>query len=282
MMKMLKLRDLVAQGQELAPAAKAADIEYVLGERLGLTPSEFAMKQDLELTPDQEKQAKKDLKKLARGVSPQYILGFAWFYGYKIRVQRGVLIPRYDTEGLVKLALDHLESGQKVLDMGTGSGCLTVALAKEAAKQGKQNLTWYASDITDQALRASEENFLDYDLDVYVRKANVLIGLEKFDLIVSNPPYIKYSEKKYMDDNVLKNEPEEALFGGEDGLDFYRTFVKQVREHLTSHGQFCLEFGFQQRSALAELLQTALPDFELEFVKDLSGKDRFVYGRWQK
>lgn len=281
-MKMPKLKDLVAKGQELAPAARQADLEYVLGERLGLTPSEFAFKQELELTPEQTKQANKDLKKLARGVSPQYILGFAWFYGYKIKVQRGVLIPRYDTEGLVKLALPQLASGQKILDLGTGSGCLTVALAKEAAKQGKKDMVWYASDITDQALRTCEENFLDYDLDVYVRKANVLIGLEKFDMIISNPPYIKYSEKQYMDDNVLKNEPEEALFGGEDGLDFYRAFVKQVREHLYSHGQFCLEYGFQQQPALAKLLQTALPDFDLQFKQDLAGNPRFVYGRWQK
>lgn len=279
---MPKLKDLVAKGRTAAPAARQADLEYVLGERLGLTPSEFSFKQDLELTPAQVKQANQDLKKLARGVSPQYILGFAWFYGYKIKVQRGVLIPRYDTEGLVKLALQHLKAGQKILDLGTGSGCLTVAVAKEAAKQGKNNLTLYASDITDQALRTSEENFLDYNLDVYVRKANVLIGLEKFDFIISNPPYIKYSEKPYMDANVLKNEPKKALFGGADGLDFYRTFVKQVREHLFSHGQFCLEFGFQQQSALADLLHTALPDFDLEFVKDLAGKPRFVYGRWQK
>ena len=171
------------------------DIDYVLGERLGYTPSEFELHINDELTPEQEKQALKDMKKLRRGISPQYILGYAWFYGYKILVNRGVLIPRFETEELVKWALENIESGKKILDLGTGSGAIMVALVKQAQKQGIQNLNLYASDITDSALRESEENFLKYDLDVKTRKANVLVGLEKFDMIISNPPYIKTDEK---------------------------------------------------------------------------------------
>ncbi len=180
------------------------DIDYVLGERLGYTPSEFELHINDELTPEQEKQALKDMKKLRRGISPQYILGYAWFYGYKILVNRGVLIPRFETEELVKWALENIESGKKILDLGTGSGAIMVALVKQAQKQGIQNLNLYASDITDSALRESEENFLKYDLDVKTRKANVLVGLEKFDMIISNPPYIKTSEKNLMDKNVIK------------------------------------------------------------------------------
>ena len=149
------------------------DIDYVLGERLGYTPSEFELHINDELTPEQEKQALKDMKKLRRGISPQYILGYAWFYGYKILVNRGVLIPRFETEELVKWALENIESGKKILDLGTGSGAIMVALVKQAQKQGIQNLNLYASDITDSALRESEENFLKYDLDVKTRKANL-------------------------------------------------------------------------------------------------------------
>ena len=258
------------------------DIDYVLGERLGYTPSEFELHINDELTPEQEKQALKDMKKLRRGISPQYILGYAWFYGYKILVNRGVLIPRFETEELVKWALENIESGKKILDLGTGSGAIMVALVKQAQKQGIQDLNLYASDITDSALRESEENFLKYDLDVKTRKANVLVGLEKFDMIISNPPYIKTSEKNLMDENVIKNEPDTALYGGEDGLDFYRKFAKQVQLHLNSQGQFFLEFGFSEKDQLKELFETELPDFEIEFRDDLTGKPRMVHGRWKR
>ena len=281
-MPKLTLKQIRIKAGEAAEDVRPEDIDFVLAERLNLTPSEFELKQDMVLSEDQVKQANKDIKKLARGVSPQYILGYAWFLGYKIMVQRGVLIPRFETEELVEWALKSLKSGDKVLDLGTGSGCITVALAKEAEKEGIKDLTLYASDITDSALRTSEENFLNYDLDVTTRKANVLIGLEKFDKIISNPPYIKTNEKKDMDKNVLQNEPKEALFAGKDGLDFYKKFAKQVRDHLNSHGEFFLEFGFNEEEQLKELFAKELPDFEIEFRKDMAGKPRMVHGRWQK
>lgn len=276
------LKEIRIKAGETAENACPEDIDYVLAERLNLTPSEFELKQDMVLSDDQLKQANKDIKKLAKGVSPQYILGYAWFFGYKIMVQRGVLIPRFETEELVEWTLKSLKSGDKVLDLGTGSGCITVSLAKEAEKKGIKDLTLYASDITDAALRTSEENFLTYDLDVVTRKANVLIGLEKFDKIISNPPYIKTTEKKEMDENVLQNEPKEALFAGNDGLDFYKKFAKQVRDHLNSHGEFFLEFGFSEEDQLKELFAKELPDFDIEFRKDMAGKPRMVHGRWQK
>ena len=276
------LKEIRIKAGETAENARPEDIDYVLAERLNLTPSEFELKQDMVLSDAQLKQANKDIKKLAKGVSPQYILGYAWFLGYNIMVQRGVLIPRFETEELVEWALKSLKSGDKVLDLGTGSGCITVALAKEAEKNGIKDLTLYASDITDSALRTSEENFLTYDLDVVTRKANVLIGLEKFDKIISNPPYIKTTEKKEMDYNVLQNEPKEALFAGSDGLDFYKKFATQARDHLNSHGDFFLEFGFSEEDQLKELFAKELPDFEIEFRKDMTGKPRMVHGRWQK
>ncbi|AEG40603.1 peptide chain release factor N(5)-glutamine methyltransferase [Lactobacillus kefiranofaciens] len=276
------LKELRIKAGEAAENARPEDIDFLLAEQLNLTPSEFEMKQDMVLTADQIKQANKDIKKLARGVSPQYILGYAWFLGYKIMVQRGVLIPRFETEELIEWALKSLKTGDKVLDLGTGSGCITVALAKEAEKKSITDLILYASDITDTALRTSEENFLTYGLDVTTRKANVLIGLEKFDLIISNPPYIKTTEKNVMDENVLQNEPKEALFAGKDGLDFYKKFAKQVREHLNSHGEFFLEFGFSEEEQLKELFAKELPDFEIEFRNDMADKPRMVHGRWQK
>lgn len=263
------------------PKILPEDLDFVLAERLDYTPSEFKMHLEDNLTAEQLKVVKRDLKKLAKGVSPQYIVGHSWFLGYKILVKRGVLIPRFETEELVLWSLDNLKDNQKILDLGTGSGAITVALANKAKQKKIENLTLYASDISDNALRESEENFLKYDLDVTTRKANVLIGLEKFDVIISNPPYIKLSEKSLMDDNVLQNEPEEALFAGEDGLDFYRKFSHQVKDHLNKDGQFFLEFGFDQQEDLANLFAQELPEFEIEFKKDLAGKPRMVHGRWK-
>ena len=276
------LKEVRTKAGEVAGNALAEDVDYVLAERLNLTPSEFELKQDMPLTDEQVKQIQKDVKKLAKGISPQYILGYAWFLGYKIMVERGVLIPRFETEELVEWALDSLKDGDTVLDLGTGSGCITVALGKEAEKKGIKDLTLYASDITDKALRMSEENFLNYDLDVTTRKANVLIGLAKFDKIISNPPYIKENEKKDMDQNVLQNEPKEALFGGKNGIEFYEKFAKQVRDHLNSHGEFFLEYGFSEKEQLEDLFARELPDFDIEFRKDMAQKPRMVHGRWQK
>lgn len=153
------LKEVRTKAGKVAENALAEDVDYVLAERLNLTPSEFELKQDMLLTDEQVKQIRKDVKKLAKGISPQYILGYAWFLGYKIMVERGVLIPRFETEELVEWALDSLKDGDTVLDLGTGSGCITVALGKEAEKKGIKDLTLYASDITDKALRMSEENF---------------------------------------------------------------------------------------------------------------------------
>ncbi|GFZ27113.1 peptide chain release factor N(5)-glutamine methyltransferase [Lactobacillus corticis] len=267
---------------ETADNVRPEDVDYLLAERLDMTPSQFQLKQDLVLTEEQEHQLKLDVKKLKRGVSPQYILGYSWFYGYKLKVVRGVLIPRFETEELVSWALDHVKNGDKVLDLGTGSGCITVAFGQEAAKKGIKDLDLYASDISDTALRTAEENFADYDLDVIVRKANILIGLEKFDKIISNPPYIKENERGYMDQNVLENEPQEALFGGKDGLAFYRRFADQVRDHLHAGGEFFLEYGFSEQDELRQLFAEKLPDFTVEFRNDLAGKPRMVYGKWNQ
>ena len=242
MAKIATLKDLSIWATETAANQRQEDVDFLLAERLGLSPSEFELKQEMALTDAQIKQAQKDVKKLAKGISPQYILGYSWFYGYKILVEQGVLIPRFETEELVAWTLEELKSGETVLDLGTGSGCITVALAKEAAKKGITDLNLFASDVTDAALRTAD----------------------------------------VMDQNVLQNEPKEALFGGKSGITFYQKFAKQVREHLNPGGEFFLEFGFSEKQQLQELFAKELPDFTIEFKDDMASKPRMVFGKWNK
>lgn len=252
----------------------AEDIAFLIAERLAMSPSQFRLHQNQELTVAELTQLQADLARIKAGESVQYILGFAYFYNRQFQVSPATLIPRFDTEELVLFVLENLTDSQKILDLGTGSGIIAATLALESPLP--QEIM--ATDISAAALAVAEANFEQFQLAIATKQNDLLTGLGKFDVIVSNPPYIKLSEKDVMDDSVLSNEPELALFAGVDGLDFYRRFADQVDEHLTANGMFFLEFGYAQKDALAQLFQEKLPNYHLEFRQDLSGHDRVVRG----
>lgn len=276
----------VALAKEANPAILPADIAFLVGERLGLTPSQLRLHGRELLLPAQMQQLNADVAALINGQSPQYILGYAWFLGEQIKVNEHVLIPRFETEELVAwvaadLKLRQVTKHVDVLDLGTGSGAILVGLStllNEAVVKHALKLRLSASDISGDALAVARKNFKQHNLAVQTIAADVLQGLGKFDVIVSNPPYIMDEEAAVMDASVLLNEPHLALFAGVDGLDFYRRFTAQVDAHLNENGCFYLEFGYRQKQLLADLLTAELPNYTFEFRQDMEGHDRMVRG----
>lgn len=228
-----------------------------------------------EIEPEQLVEYERVLEKRAERVPLQYITGEQEFMGMTFKVNSNVLIPRQDTETLVEQALRVIVPGMRLLDMCTGSGCILLSILKNAS-----NVTGVGSDVSKQALLVAKENARLHELEAEWVRGNLFDNITgKFDVIVSNPPYIKKEEILKLMPEVGQFEPMEALDGGEDGLDFYRAIVKAAPDYLEENGYLFFEIGCEQAAAVSELL--AQEGFcEIETVKDLAGLDRVVKARW--
>ena len=200
----------------------------------------------------------------------QYIEGEAAFMGLTFRVAPGVLIPRQDTEILCEEALSRMRPGARVLDIGTGSGALAVSLAKMG-----DNALVTAVDVSDIALSIARDNARRLGAQVCFLHSDCFSAVEgeRFDMIVSNPPYISREEMETLMPEV-RREPELALAGGEDGLDFYRRIAREAPAHLNKGGCLLFEIGWQQRDAVSALVRESVGEpFSL---KDYGGNWRVV------
>jgi release factor glutamine methyltransferase len=211
----------------------------------------------------------------AKGEPVAYITGKKEFFGFEFKVERGVLIPRPETELLVEVAYQELKGkeGLKVVDVGTGSGCVAVTLCKLTG--GKHEIT--AVDISEKALRVARENAERLGCKVRFLKSDLLKGIkEEVELVVSNPPYVPVGDKR-LEKEVLKYEPAVALFGGNSGLEVIERLVAESWEKLKPSGVLIFEFGEGQESRVVELLEER--GFKnVRTFKDLSGKERVVKG----
>jgi len=238
--------------------------------------ADVLMNRDSRVTESELLQFHFAAKRLAKGEPLQYILGTAWFRGLEFKVNKDVLIPRPETEELVKLIIDRNQnSAPSILDIGTGSGCIAISLKKEipAAKVS-------AVDVSESALAVAKENSVKNNVDVNFILQDVLttdFGSNQFDIVVSNPPYIPEKDKDEMREQVLNHEPHLALFvPDENALLFYNRIIEIAMKHLSLNGKVFCEIHERMETALTEELQkNNITNFE--FINDMQGKTRMLY-----
>ncbi len=269
----LKANVLLEQvNKMLAPAnVDESDGEWIVSILSGVPRSDLAKSTQL-CQPSVVERAFDWAKQRLEGAPLWYITGDAEFYGYTFKVDSRVLIPRPETEELCEYALSLIKDGDSVLDLCTGSGAIAVTLAK------KSSATVYASDISEGALELASQNAELNQASVQFIHSNLFENMEgKFNLIVSNPPYIPTADIQQLDKEVKDYEPILALDGGADGLDFYRLIAKNASEYLEDGGLLLMEFGIGQAQDIANLLEESFTEIEIK--KDISGKERIIKAR---
>ena len=231
---------------------------------------------DKQALPIIEDKFEKGIVRMLNDEPMNYVLGYSYFYGYQFKVNKDVLIPRPETEELVGLILskyDEFYKGQKIniCDVGTGSGAIAISLKKE-----ESNLNVFASDISNDALEVAKENASALGADVEFLLGSMLEPyIEnniKVDILVSNPPYIKNNEN--LEASVVDYEPHVALFGGDDGLKFYREIFALSDKILAKNGLIFFEMGYDQAENMKELARSYYPNAQIEIFKDINGKNR--------
>lgn len=213
------------------------------------------------------------LKKRSERIPVQYIIGETEFMGLNFKVNSNVLIPRPDTETLVEEALKLVKPGMKVLDMCTGSGCIIISIVHY-----RKDIKGYASDISKSAIEVAKENAKNNQVSINYETGDLFESIkEKYDMIVSNPPYIRTTEILTLMPEVQQFEPIHALDGMEDGLYFYRRIVEEAGEYLNDGGYLLFEIGHDQGEDVSALMIEAGYK-SVRVIKDLAGNDRVVSG----
>ncbi len=272
-------RELLRKGQlELTGMAEAKVDAMLLFEYVtGFDRMKLITDGGLECSLEVETSYLSLIKKRKEHVPVQYIMGYTYFYGRRFYVTKDVLIPRFDTEILVSSALDCMDGREKILDMCTGSGCIAITVALE-----KSNTCVTAADISMAALEVAKANASKLMANVTFVQSDLFEHIDsRYDMIISNPPYIESVVIESLDPAVKDMEPRLALDGGIDGLDIYRRLVFDATSHLEDDGILILEIGYNQGEALSALL-TENGFEDIEVIKDLAGLDRVVKGVYRR
>ena len=254
-----------------------ADSMLLLRHVLGIPAAEFYAERERPLTPLQTEQFNTLIRQRVRGKPIQYITGVQEFFGLQFHVTPDVLIPRPETEHLVEAAIARLKDHEapRIVDIGTGSGAIAVALA-----YALPHAQITALDVSAAALKVAEQNAVRHGVAERIRfmESDLLTAIagESFDAVVSNPPYVAERERKTLSKEVREFEPRLALFAGPTGLEFYRRLVPAAQAQLGSGGWLLMEIGHGQRDAVAAMLQ----EWDgVEFAPDLQGIPRVAITR---
>ena len=244
-------------------------------ELLGISQTTYFLRDKVTLTSKEEAKVADALERLKRKEPIQYILGYSDFCGLRFAVTPAVLIPRPETSELVELIAAENPAAKNILDIGTGSGCIAVSLAHKLP--AAQVTAW---DISAEAIAVAQKNSIANNCKVLFEERDILTyepqESEKFDVIVSNPPYIKEVEKKEMNDNVLLWEPHLALFVPDnDPLLFYRTIAQKAQKMLAPGGRLYFEINRAHGADTVAMLQ-AMNYHNIALRKDFADNDRIV------
>ena len=217
------------------------------------------------------------LKELESGIPVQYIVGNTNFYGYDFKVNRNTLIPRFETELLVEKTYNYIKKyfnkdNIKILDIGTGSGCIAITLNKLLNSCDITGI-----DISSEALEVAKENNIINNTNVKFIESDIFSNVyDKYDVIISNPPYISYDDIEVMD-IVKNNEPHLALYAKDNGLYFYDKIIKDSSKYLNDKFIMAFEIGYKQGKDITKIVNKYYKDINMSVEKDYSGRDRFVF-----
>ena len=255
-------------------------VRILMLELCNMSSADLYLHYEDEIDPEVLEKFNDGVERLLKNEPLQYILGYQWFYGNKIIVNEEVLIPRYETEELVANVLadsDYFFKDKEeivIADVGTGSGAIAVSLAKEEPK-----FRMYATDISETALDVARKNAELNGMDITFYQGDMLEPLIekglKLDILVSNPPYIPVEQE--VQKSVGEYEPHVALFGGNDGLYFYRKIFEKAYQLIREHSFMAFEIGFDEKDALLKLAQQYFPNDRYDVLKDLNGKNRMLF-----
>lgn len=250
------------------------DARLLLEEVCGTDHNTLLCHGDREVSEAEEEQYRKALEQRAVHVPLQHLLGYQEFMGLRFQVNEYVLIPRQDTEILVEEAMRYLHDGMRILDLCTGSGCILLSLLHYS-----NDCEGVGVDISKEALQVAAQNAELLGIRADFLKSDLYEKVTgKFDLLVSNPPYIERKVIPTLMEEVREYDPYIALDGGEDGLDFYRRIIGGAQDYLKRGGQILMEIGSGQAKAVSELLREA--GFkEIDVCRDFAGLDRVASGR---
>jgi release factor glutamine methyltransferase len=281
LLSQLKIKFITLLKDEYPAQEVSSFFNLLIEFYLGMNRLDFALKPGKEISLEEENKLESAIHRLSLHEPIQYIIGETEFFGLQFKVDKNVLIPRPETEELVQWILEDIgesknPSNLKILDIGTGSGCIAVSLAKNLP-----NAEIFALDISEKALKTARENAGLNKVNVNFIQADIL-NLEaltgKFDVIVSNPPYVRELEKVEMHLNVLENEPELALYVKDtDPLIFYRKITKLAHAGLQKDGDLYFEINQYLANETEEILKKS--GFKTGLKKDIFGNYRMLRGR---
>ncbi len=247
------------------------DSEFIISHVLGMNRLELNLHHEDKVSENNFALIQSMVSRRGKHESLQYILGETEFHGCKIKVDENVLIPRPETELLVEKIITENPSVQTILEIGTGSGAIAIALAK-----GLKHPKITATDISEDAVKIARINAMENNADIIFNLSDIFENVKgKFDLIVSNPPYIPDDEYKKLSREIREFEPRDALLAKDDGLYFYKKILEKAKEYLTDKGKIYFEIGYNLAEKIKKIANNKGYK-KIEVSKDLNGFDRMM------